>query len=299
MPLASTILPKRARYIEGLGADSIVDLKATLFNATEAQRTNRPANFNTDRPLRAAKKPFRVNRGVSERHASDVAEARDGAQSDINITASLTKKAAQYAELNGASMDDHNNHCLVDFEYKQLYGMPGQDAHVGPEPASEQQALAAALRSGAAREPTTDESLISSMISAAGKSCKEGVEQEAHADKLARLQNRAARARRKQDKVRAQRKQQINASAPAARERVEPSVPIHRPDVADISQLIEREAQEQRRVAENKNHEWGKLRAQGTTFVAGTTEYSRDMSSFVRGPSTPPALAARGPATPP
>ena len=23
-------------------------------------------------------------------------------------------------------MDDHNNHCLVDFEYKQLYGMPGQ-----------------------------------------------------------------------------------------------------------------------------------------------------------------------------
>ena len=148
-----------------------------------------------------------MNRGVSERHASDLAEARDGAQSDINITASLTKKAAQYAQLNGvtacafkravqlvaagASMDDHNNHCLVDFEYKQLYGMPGQvthslmciimlllrlvlavtgangwqDAHVGPEPASEQQALAAALRSGAAQEPTTDECLISSMIS--------------------------------------------------------------------------------------------------------------------------------------
>lgn len=287
MPLGSTILPKKRRFIEGLGADSIVDLKATLFNATEAQRT-RPTGFNSDRPIREAKKPFRVNRGVSKRHAADLVETRDSAQSDINIMASLNKKASQYAQMNGAATESHNENCLVDFEYKQLYGQPGQDAHVGPEPASEHQALAAALQSGARQQDAADvdDHMISSLITAG----KEEAEQSAHADKLAKLQNRTARARRKHEKVRAMRKQgaavvgqQQGAVEAVPAEWVRSESTANNTDGAQISQMIGREAQEQKRIAKDKNNEWGQLRAQGTTFVKGTTKYDIDVTRFVKG----------------
>ncbi|KAG0458109.1 hypothetical protein HPP92_023000 [Vanilla planifolia] len=123
----SAVMPKKHKAIEGVGASSIVELKAQLYRTQEETRKTRDSAPDSSEFLRAKKKILppdslsNKNLGVEERAKRDKLElkaTRDGSAS----YAALERKAELYEKLSRGELpdeEDKEKYC-VDFFQKSL-----------------------------------------------------------------------------------------------------------------------------------------------------------------------------------
>lgn len=112
----SSILPRKRKEIEGVTQNTLVELKAALYDQQQSAKKPRITPRLERGPL-AGK-----NKGVEERIQKDLDQLR---KLEKDPYASLQKKAQLYNKLLKGEMDDINEEHLVDFEQKQM--MPSEE----------------------------------------------------------------------------------------------------------------------------------------------------------------------------
>jgi len=120
----SAVMPKKQRYIDGVGTSSIIDLRAQLYKSLEDQR--RAADGLSEAPVRkkggfAAGIFAQKNNGVAERDERDRLELK-ATQSGANSYAALERKAALYERLKRGEVEDEETLDMynVDFVRKGM-----------------------------------------------------------------------------------------------------------------------------------------------------------------------------------
>eukprot|EP00884_Botryococcus_braunii_P017920 jgi/Botrbrau1/4811/Bobra.0325s0031.2 len=109
--VGSTVVPKKARLIEGVGMGGVLELKAELYRAQEEARMN---------PQARGRKKGRVeikrsNAGVQERDRKDRAAIKTDKDRLAESAAALKRKAAMYERLAAGVEDDEDEQYNVDF----------------------------------------------------------------------------------------------------------------------------------------------------------------------------------------
>ncbi|KAL2653091.1 hypothetical protein R1flu_021219 [Riccia fluitans] len=118
----SSVMPKKQRAIAGVGASSIVELRAELYKTQEDVKKAKDGGVDLD-TLRSRKKigvTDRKNSGVEERAARDALHLK-GVEDGSNTYAALEKKAELYEKLaKGEVSDEEAEKYNVDFFRKGL-----------------------------------------------------------------------------------------------------------------------------------------------------------------------------------
>ncbi|KAL3684897.1 hypothetical protein R1sor_002919 [Riccia sorocarpa] len=113
----SSVMPKKQRAIAGVGASSIVELRAELYKTQEDVKKAKEAGVDLD-ALRSRKKIGVIDRknvGVEDRAARDALHLK-GVEDGSNTYAALEKKAELYEKLaRGEVSDDEAEKYNVDF----------------------------------------------------------------------------------------------------------------------------------------------------------------------------------------
>lgn len=131
----SAVMPKKRKIIEGVGASSIVDLKAQLYRTQEESRNTRETAPNSSEYLHAKKKNHlsgllsQKNSGVEERDKRDKLEVK-ALQDGSVCYAALEKKAELYEQLLRGELPDEEEkekYC-VDFFQKNVTKVESQPA---------------------------------------------------------------------------------------------------------------------------------------------------------------------------
>ncbi|KAH0449433.1 hypothetical protein IEQ34_020125 [Dendrobium chrysotoxum] len=123
----SAVMPKKHKAIEGVGASSIVELKAQLYRTQEETRKTRESAPDSSEYLRAKKKILpsgplsHKNPGVEERDKRDKLELKAIKDGSVSYAA-LERKAELYEKLVRGELPDEENqekYC-VDFFKKSI-----------------------------------------------------------------------------------------------------------------------------------------------------------------------------------
>ncbi|KAJ1478729.1 hypothetical protein T484DRAFT_1960573 [Baffinella frigidus] len=114
MTTLGIINPKKRREIEGVGGQSLVDLKSTLFKAEDEAKRAKASGVPVSGGKLVMKAPVR-NKGVEEREARDLAQA----DKRLDPAESLGVKMEQYHQMAGGGFRDDKEKFLVDFEQKR------------------------------------------------------------------------------------------------------------------------------------------------------------------------------------
>ncbi|KAJ0961265.1 hypothetical protein J5N97_000765 [Dioscorea zingiberensis] len=127
----SSVMPKKHKAIEGVGASSIVELKAQLYRTQEETRKAKDSDAEF---LRAKKKPLsndlfsHKNSGVDARAHRDKMELK--AVNDGSVSyAALEKKAALYDKLARGELSDEEEkekYCVDFFQKSLVHDEPQQ-----------------------------------------------------------------------------------------------------------------------------------------------------------------------------
>ncbi|KAG6554457.1 hypothetical protein Mapa_003835 [Marchantia paleacea] len=118
----SSVMPRKQRAIAGVGASSIVELRAELYKTQEDVKKAKEGGADVD-VLRSRKKigvPEKKNAGVEERAAKDALHLK-AVEDGKDVYAALEKKAELYEKLSrGELNDDEAEMYNVDFFRKGL-----------------------------------------------------------------------------------------------------------------------------------------------------------------------------------
>ncbi|KAK8923601.1 hypothetical protein KSP39_PZI019105 [Platanthera zijinensis] len=129
----SAVMPKKRKIIEGVGASSIVELKAQLYRTQEETRNTRESAPNSSEYLHAKKKVLlsgplsHKNSGVEERDKRDKLELKALKDGSVSYAA-LEKKAELYEKLVRGELPDEEEkekYC-VDFFQKNVTKVESQ-----------------------------------------------------------------------------------------------------------------------------------------------------------------------------
>jgi len=119
---SSGILPKKAHVIEDVGAGTVVDLKATVFQANEDRKYNSGRGINSERRGKDKKETWTINSGVNARAARDNAEIIAERVDIQRSEQALIRKTNEYEEMARKARigddDGYDPRYSVDFEGK-------------------------------------------------------------------------------------------------------------------------------------------------------------------------------------
>uniref|UniRef100_A0A7S0HFG6 Uncharacterized protein n=1 Tax=Hanusia phi TaxID=3032 RepID=A0A7S0HFG6_9CRYP len=107
--------PKKRREIEGVSSSSIIDLKASLFQAEEEVKRAKASGKPLPAKQLVVKQPQTRNKGVEERAQRD----QIALEQQLNPTESLNSKMQQYNAMISQGYMDSKEQFLVDFEQKK------------------------------------------------------------------------------------------------------------------------------------------------------------------------------------
>mmetsp|Transcript_18993 Transcript_18993/g.44509 ORF Transcript_18993/g.44509 Transcript_18993/m.44509 type:complete len:239 (-) Transcript_18993:273-989(-) len=118
------VRPSKKRDIEGVSASSVVNLKATLFQAQEEAKRTKLGGAGGRDPIRK-QLVIKKNAGIEARMLKDEQEAAKR----LDPTEELSKKMARYEDMVQRGEIDQGERFLVDFEMKSWQKGPEENCH--------------------------------------------------------------------------------------------------------------------------------------------------------------------------